>query len=98
MASALLCMGNVRSRGGEFDEALSLYSERVTSTLKIIGMVYARREDLPSAMRCFEEALSLLSSPATSPTSPPTPTTSSNGVGVAFILTRMGGVYYRRGR
>jgi len=66
--------------------------EKVTSTLKTIGMVYAKRDDLPSAMECFREALTLLESSA------PSSTRRANGVGVASIRTRMGGIYYKRGR
>jgi len=111
VASALLCMGNVQSRRSEYDNALSLYSkalhiyrtlaeesvwsassiDKVTSTLKIIGMVYAKRDDLPSAMKCFNEALDLLNEDEAGETA-------SNGVGVASIRTRMGGIYYKKGQ
>jgi len=111
VASALLCMGNVQSRRSEYDNALSLYSkalhiyrtlaeesvwsassiDKVTSTLKIIGMVYAKRDDLPSAMKCFNEALDLLNEEEAGEEA-------SNGVGVASIRTRMGGIYYKKGQ
>ena len=34
----------------------------VTSTLKIIGMAYTKRSDLDSAMKCYEEAIELITS------------------------------------
>jgi len=111
VASALLCMGNVQSRRSEYDNALSLYSkalhiyrtlaeesvwsassiDKVTSTLKIIGMVYAKRDDLPSAMKCFKEALELLNEEVAGDDA-------CNGVSVASIRTRMGGIYYKKGQ
>lgn len=109
VASALSCMGNVQNRRGEFDSALSLHSkalyifrtlaeesgwsstsmEKVISTLKIIGMVYVKRDDLHSAMNCFKEALDLLRQEGSSEV--------SNGVAVASIQTRMGGIYCKKG-
>jgi len=110
VASTLSCMGNVENRRREFDKALSLHSkalhifrtlaeksgwsdvfmEKVISSLKIIGMVYMQQNDNPSAMNCYQEALDLLRQEGTSE--------ACNGVVVASIQTRMGGIHYKEGQ
>eukprot|EP00559_Dactyliosolen_fragilissimus_P001138 CAMPEP_0184861368 /NCGR_PEP_ID=MMETSP0580-20130426/6069_1 /TAXON_ID=1118495 /ORGANISM="Dactyliosolen fragilissimus" /LENGTH=767 /DNA_ID=CAMNT_0027358841 /DNA_START=87 /DNA_END=2391 /DNA_ORIENTATION=- len=110
VASALSCMGNVENRQGNFDNALSFYSKAlhifrtlaeksrwtstsiqdVTSTLKIIGMVYSQSLDLDSAMKCFQEAMELLRS------SDKPGSSGNNSLAVASILTRMGGIFFKR--
>ena len=57
----------------------------VTSTLKIIGMVYTKRSDCESAMKCYEEAMELLIS-----------LKMQKSVEMASLFSRMGGIFYRK--
>ena len=59
----------------------------VTTTLKIIGMVYMNRSDSETAMKCYEEAMELLVS-----------LNMENTVEAASLFTRMGGIFYRGGK
>lgn len=62
----------------------------VTSTLKVIGMVHAKKGDLDTAMEYFQEAMSLLRSAGVEKSSIGRETTSS-------ILTRIAGIYLKKG-
>lgn len=64
----------------------------VTSTLKIIGMVHAKRGELDHAMDCFQEALDLLRA------STENGSTARGRSGIASILTRIGGILYKKGQ
>lgn len=113
VASAISCMGNVKNRVGELDEALSKYMQAlqiyksiqqnsdasvceetaildVTSTLKVVGMVHAKRGDLDTAMSFFTEALALLEGSSIDKTPLGRETSAS-------VLTRMGSIYVKKG-
>jgi tetratricopeptide (TPR) repeat protein len=112
VASAISCMGNVKNRVGELDEALELYMEAlniyktiqdnaadgesnaiatrdVTSTLKVIGMVHAKKGDLDTAMGFFTEAMTLLRSSDVDKT----PTGRET---IASVLTRMASIHAKK--
>lgn len=112
VASAISCMGNVKNRVGELDEALELYMDAlriyksiqdnavdsesneiatrdVTSTLKVIGMVRAKKGDLDAAMDFFSEAMALLRSSGVDKTAAGRETTSS-------VLTRMASIHAKK--
>lgn len=61
----------------------------VTSTLKVVGMVHAKRGDLDTAMSFFNEAMSLLKSSGVNKKPLGRETSSS-------VLTRMGGIYVKK--
>eukprot|EP00977_Amphora_coffeiformis_P001921 scaffold367_cov154-Amphora_coffeaeformis.AAC.1 len=113
VASAISCMGNVKNRIGELDEALAKYMQAlkiyksiqhnsdtsvgeetaildVTSTLKVVGMVHAKRGDLDTAMGFFTEAMTLLKTSNIDKTPLGCETSAS-------ILTRMGSIYVKKG-
>lgn len=115
VASAISCMGNVKNRLGELDEALAQYMEAlriyryiqghvqdldkealvasardVTATLKVIGMVHAKKNDQETAMSFFSEAMNLLRSSGADHTPLGRETTSS-------VLTRMASIFVKRG-
>lgn len=120
VASAISCMGNVKNRTGELDEALSKYMEAlhiykslhakqesqasdsnssfdieagmlrdVTSTLKVIGMVHAKKGDLDTAMLFFQEAMSLLRAPEIA-------NTLSGRETMAAVLTRIASIHLKK--
>lgn len=113
VASAISCMGNVKNRIGELDEALSHYMDAlriykaiheqtsnkesasaevrdVTSTLKVIGMVHAKKGELENAMNYFTEAMNLLKVTGVDATTTGRETMSS-------VLSRMAGIYVKKG-
>ena len=61
----------------------------VTSTLKVVGMVHAKRGDLDTAMGFFNEAMTLLKSSGVDRKPLGRETSSS-------VLTRMGGIYVKK--
>lgn len=119
VASAVSCMGNVKNRVGELDEALTHYMTAlkiyksiqtgsmessegtsnatefanamrdVTSTLKVIGMVHAKKGALDTAMGFFQEAMALLRSHGVDSTSVGRETTAS-------VLTRMASIHVKK--
>ncbi len=62
----------------------------VTSTLKVIGMVHAKKGDLDTAMDFFQEAMALLRTPGVEKTSVGRETTSS-------VLTRIASIHLKKG-
>eukprot|EP00934_Nitzschia_sp_Nitz4_P009137 Nitzschia sp. Nitz4//scaffold152_size53828//29813//32476//NITZ4_006745-RA/size53828-processed-gene-0.72-mRNA-1//1//CDS//3329537211//9127//frame0 len=62
----------------------------VTSTLKVIGMVHAKKGDLDTAMGFFQEAMTLLQSPGIESTSAGRETTAS-------VRTRIASIYLKKG-
>jgi tetratricopeptide (TPR) repeat protein len=119
VASAVSCMGNVKNRVGELDEALTHYMKAltiykfiqdysmdrsegtanaaefaiamrdVTSTLKVIGMVHAKKGELDTAMGFFKEAMSLLKSNGVDDTTIGRET-------IASVLTRMASIHVKK--
>lgn len=118
VASAESCMGNVKNRVGDLDEALSHYmkaltiykaiqdssmdsdgsvstmdfanaTKDVTSTLKVIGMVHAKKGELDTAMGFFKEAMALLRSNGVDGT----PTGRET---IASVLTRMASIHVKK--
>ena len=62
----------------------------VTSTLKVVGMVHAKRGDLDKAMGYFTEAMTLLKTSGVGQKPVGSETSTS-------VLTRMGGIYVKKG-
>ena len=62
----------------------------VTSTLKVIGMVHAKKGDLDTAMEFFQEAMSLLRTPGIETTTAGRETTAS-------VLTRIASIHLKKG-
>jgi tetratricopeptide (TPR) repeat protein len=62
----------------------------VTSTLKVIGMVHAKKGDLDTAMGFFQEAMTLLRSPCIDSTTTGRETTAS-------VLTRIASIHLKKG-
>lgn len=114
-ASAISCMGNVKNRMGELDEALQHYNAAlriyttllkqekakgseaeadavrdVAATLKIIGVVHAKKGNLDEAMAVFVEAMSLLRSSHLHETP-------SGQETVASIMIRIAGMHLKKG-
>ena len=61
----------------------------VTSTLKVIGMVHAKKGDLDTAMMFFQEAMSLLRAPDIA-------NTSSGRETMAAVLTRIASIHLKK--
>jgi tetratricopeptide (TPR) repeat protein len=114
-ASAISCMGNVKNRVGELDDALVHYKDAlriytslekqerdkgtetaanairdVTATLKIIGVVHAKKGDMDDAMTAFVEAMSMLRSAKLDHTP-------SGQETIASIVTRIAGIHLKKG-
>lgn len=114
-ASAISCMGNVKNRMGELDDALIHYKEAlriykslekqekdkgseaaanairdVAATLKIIGVVHAKKGNMDDAMKAFVEAMSMLRTAKLDQTF-------SGQETVASIMTRIAGIHLKRG-
>lgn len=79
--SKALCMYRTLGEEGVWSKENVI---NVTSTLKIIGMVYTKRSDWETAMKCYEEAMELLLSVNMEKT-----------VEAASLFSRMGGLFYR---
>ena len=114
-ASAISCMGNVKNRMGELDDALIHYKEAlriyqslekqerdkgnesaanairdVTATLKIIGVVHAKKGNVDDAMKAFVEAMSMLRTATLDQTA-------SGQETIASIMTRIAGIHLKKG-
>lgn len=113
-ASAISCMGNVKNRMGELDDALVHYKDAlriytalekqqkmkstdeaiqamrdVTATLKIIGVVHAKKGNLDEAMNSYLEAIALLRAGKLDETAAGQET-------MASIMTRIAGIYLKQ--
>jgi tetratricopeptide (TPR) repeat protein len=114
-ASAISCMGNVKNRMGELDDALEHYKDAlriyvalekqqkvkgtddaiqamrdVTATLKIIGVVHAKKGNVDEAMNSYVEAIKLLRAAKLDKTTAGQET-------MASIMTRIAGIYLKKG-
>lgn len=73
----------------EDSEAKAIATRDVTATLKVIGMVHAKKGDLDAAMGYFTEAMTLLRSSGVDSTPTGRETTAS-------VLTRMASIYVKK--
>lgn len=71
-------------------DSIAVATRDVTSTLKVIGMVHAKKGDLDTAMAFFTEAMTILRTSGVDATPTGRETTSS-------VLTRMGSIHVKRG-
>lgn len=71
-------------------ESIALATRDVTSTLKVIGMVHAKKGDLDTAMGFFTEAMTILRTSGVDATPTGRETTAS-------VLTRMGSIHVKKG-
>jgi len=71
------------------EEDISDAVRDVTSTIKIVGMVHAKKGDLDTAMSFFNEAMDVLRNSASKG--------SRDKEGTSSILTRIAGIHYKKG-
>ena len=113
VASAISCLGNVKNRQGDLDEALEQYMEAlsiykavlertknpeersvaardVTSTLKVIGMVYSKNGQYDDAMGYFTEAMTLIRLTGVD-------STPAGRELISSVLTRTASIHVKRG-
>lgn len=86
---ALSIYKSVSKRAREMGGRSRLAIQEVASTLKIMGMLYTKREELDMAMHCFQDAIDIMRQNFNEKGSGPV---------VTSILTRIGGIFSRMGR
>ena len=111
VASALLCMGNVQDRQGEFDIALSMYSKALyiyRSLAEEAGWAESSAKDVTSTLKIIglvyvkrsdlDSAMQCYKEAMNLITSIESSGVKSDSVDVASIRTRMGGIFYKKGQ
>jgi tetratricopeptide (TPR) repeat protein len=111
VASALLCMGNVQDRQGEFDIALSMYSKALyiyRSLAEDTGWTESSAKDVTSTLKIIgmvyvkradlDSAMQCYKEAMNLLSSIESSGVKSDSVDVASIRTRMGGILYKKGQ
>lgn len=86
---ALVIYKKVSSRARELGGRSRLAIQEVASTLKIMGMVHTKREELDKAMGCFQDAIDIMRQNFNEKGSGPV---------VTSILSRIGGIFCKIGK